>query len=182
MKKAEKTRKKIINTFYSLALTNDTLPNISEICNELDLNRSTFYNYFSNIDNLIESAGEDVLIESYTAYQYAVDYIEKNKNTKYFHLEQALEMILEKSFENRNAYLVLTSPKWNFPFKVSLREGIYDLVMSIIDDTKIENKYIADFIADGIISVQYKWLLNQDISKKEIQTFFSHVNNLIEIK
>ena len=50
MKKAERTRKKITDTFLKLAIENDELPNISQICLSIDLNRSTFYNYFSGIN------------------------------------------------------------------------------------------------------------------------------------
>ena len=179
MKKAERTRKKIMDTFLKLAIENDELPNISQICLSIDLNRSTFYNYFSGINELIEEIGNDVLNESYDAYKYAKDYAEKYKHTDKFKLEDALVYILKKAEENRNAYLVLTSPKWNFSFKEYLKQGIYDLVMSMFKDNKIENAYIAEFVAEGTISAQYKWLHNQDITRMEFLNFFSHVNNLI---
>ena len=179
MKKAERTRKKITDTFLKLAIENDELPNISQICLSIDLNRSTFYNYFSGINELIEEIGNDVLNESYDAYEYAKDYAEKYKHTDKFKLEDALVYILKKAEENRNAYLVLTSPKWNFSFKEYLKQGIYDLVMSMFKDNKIENAYIAEFVAEGTISTQYKWLHDQDIARVEFLKFFSHVNNLI---
>lgn len=179
MKKAERTRKKIMDTFLTLAIERDDLPNISEICAAMDLNRSTFYNYFSGIDELIEEIGNDVLHESYDAYLYAQTYAEKNKFADGFKLEKALVHVLKKAEENRKAYLVLTSPKWNFSFKKYLKQGIYDLVMLMFKDDKIENSYIAEFVAEGTISVQYRWLVNQDISRQEFMTFFSHVNNLI---
>ncbi len=168
-----------MDTFLKLAIENDELPNISQICLSIDLNRSTFYNYFSGINELIEEIGNDVLNESYDAYEYAKSYAEKYKHTDKFKLEDALVYILKKAEENRNAYLVLTSPKWNFSFKEYLKQGIYDLVMSMFKDNKIENAYIAEFVAEGTISTQYKWLHNQDITRMEFLNFFSHVNNLI---
>ena len=114
MKKAERTRKKIMDTFLKLAIEYDELPNISQICLSMDLNRSTFYNYFSGINELIEEIGNDVFNESYDAYEYAKSYAEKYKHTDKFKLEDALVYILKKAEENRMAYLVLTSPKWNF--------------------------------------------------------------------
>ena len=182
MKKAQRTRKKIMNTFLNLAIKNDEIPNISEICEYIDINRSTFYNYFSGIEELIEEIGNDVLANSIDAYRYAQDYAENNKYTNAFKLEEALTMILKKAEENRLAYIVLTSPKWNFPFKVALKEGIYDLVLMMFKEDKIENNYIAEFIAEGTISTQYKWLINQNISREEFLTFFSYVNTLIRHK
>lgn len=44
---------------------------------------------------------------------------------------------------------------------------------------KIENTYIAQFIAEGTVSAQYKWLHDQDITKDEFLNFFSYINNLI---
>lgn len=179
MKKAERTRRKIMDTFLKLAIENDELANISQICLSLDLNRSTFYNYFSGIDELIQEIGNDVLNESYDAYEYARNYAEKYKQTDKFKLEDALIHILEKAEENRMAYLVLTSPKWNFSFKEYLKQGIYDLVMTMFKDEDIQNKYIAQFVAEGTINTQYKWLHDQDITRSEFLNFFSHVNNLI---
>ena len=179
MKKAERTRKKIVDTFLEITIKEDELPNISKICKTIDLNRSTFYNYFSGIDELIEEIGNDVLNKSYDAYAYALNYAKENKETDNFKLEEALVYILKKAEENRMAYLVLTSPKWDFSFKKHIKKGIYELVMSMFKEDEISNSYIAEFIAEGTISVQYKWLSKQDISREEFLTFFSHVNNLI---
>ena len=182
MKKAQRTRKKIMNTFLDLAIEKDEIPNISEICECIDINRSTFYNYFSGIEELIEEIGNDVLVNSLDAYRYAQEYAEVNKYKNTFKLEEALTMILKKAEENKKAYIVLTSPKWNFPFKIALKEGIYDLVLKMCKEDNKENSYIAEFIAEGTISTQYKWLVNQDISREEFLKFFSYVNTLIRHK
>ncbi len=51
--------------------------------------------------------------------------------------------------------------------------------MTMFKEDKMENTYVGEFIAEGTISTQYKWLRDQDISRAEFLTFFSHVNTLI---
>lgn len=74
--KRERTKTKIKNCYISLLMTKSPLDiNVSEICKKCQINRSTFYEYYSYIDSLIEdiiydqidaiSKVNDVLYDSY---------------------------------------------------------------------------------------------------------------------
>lgn len=180
MKKADKTRKKIIDTFFELALKNNQLPNVSEICAELDIYRSTFYNYYSGIHDLMDSVGAEYKAILDQQFQELLAYTNQTKHTGTFDFSEALTSELEHFMKHRNLYAVFLNPEWCYSYAEYFREKIYHATMEIQGKETRENRYIAEFISAGTIHYLYTIIKNEEtLSKEESNRIWQRINHLL---
>lgn len=180
MKKADKTRKKIINTFLELALKNNQLPNVSEICAELDIYRSTFYNYYSGINELMDSIGteyKDILDKQ---FQDLLAYTNRTKTTGSFDFSEALRDELDHFMKHRKLYAVFLNPEWCYTYTEYFRKKIYHATLGIQGKDTLENRYIAEFISAGTIHYLYTIIKNNEqITKEDSDRIWKRINHLL---
>ena len=168
MKKAEKTRRKIEKTFLRLTLENDQIPNVSEICSELDIYRSTFYNYYSNVEELVESVGAD--FESFIDDIFVdIDaYHARTKKTgEPFSFAVVLTPWVPMLKKNMDLFAVFFNPVWNFRYREYMMQKVYKTTLEILSITTAENRYIAEFISAGTVQYIYSHFIHNDMFDAE---------------
>ena len=181
MKKSEKTRKRIENAFLKYTIENNQLPNVSEICNEVDIYRSTFYNYYSNIEELIEAVGEDFrtfIDEIFVGIDEYLIYI-KSHNIP-FSFPEVLSRWVPDLERNTDLIAVFFNPAWNFRYREYMMQKVYKATTEILGKRTIENKYITEFISAGTVQYIYSHIANgEHFEEEEFRNVWGRINYLV---
>lgn len=181
MKKAEKTRKRIENAFLKYTIEHNQRPNVSEICSELDIYRSTFYNYYSNIDELIEDVGEEFrafIDEIFEGIDEYLVYIKRNNIT--FNFADVLSRWVPDLERNTDLIAVFFNPAWNFRYRDYMQQKVYNATTEILGARTIENKYITEFISAGTIQYIYSHIANgEHFEDEEFRNVWRRINYLV---
>ena len=167
-RKAERTREKIINTFYQLNLDlTRPLSTVPEICDALDISVSTFYCHFSGINDLIEQESEKLK-------DFWNDFTEEYKRNATYATpatifpRELVAAIVRGYLNRRTEHLVLMRPDFNLPF----REYLKNLVISnsaihtkFISKTAAE--YVKTYLAEGGTTTIFHYLEKGDMSESD---------------
>ena len=149
-----KTRSTIINTFLELSnqkpIDKITVSEISSIAN---LNRSTFYQYFNDINHILEYIEDDLI---FYIKDNVVNQIGKIRTEQLF-----IELFIKINIEKRNILKLLLS---NQGFSIKLKEILIPLFanqmnLSLEDPQTI---YKLDFYLSGIISILSRWVTSNN--------------------
>lgn len=164
-KKAEKTRKKIMDTFVILCMQSlGQLPNVSEICAEMDIYRGTFYNYFSSIDELVETLSHEANKTLELLYEDLI-HIKYTEGKIVTETLNPFRRMLENALSQRDTMIVLLCPDYDFSYRKTTISMIYNVVSTIFNNyPKCEQHYISTYTSEGIIRTVYDWLYTQDMS------------------
>lgn len=173
-KKAEKTRKKIMDTFVMLCMRSlGTLPNVSEICSEMDIYRGTFYNYFSGINELVEFLSQDVNKTLELLYEDLLD-LEYSDGKILAKTQNPFYRMLKEALCQRNAMVVLLCPDYDFAYRKTTLLMIYNVVDAIFNNyPQNQRHYICAYTSEGVLSAVYDWLYKQDMELKQFSEFVS---------
>ncbi len=150
---------------------------ISEICSTSLINRSTFYDHFSDKYELIQSLMEDMreeLIES-------LDINIKTDNIKEYYME-LIKVLLDHIEDNKDIYLAMIKINSNSIARDMMTDAIISSATKEIDNkfinqTDIPTKTIVLFYANGIINVIIEELNNSKNFDKNKLLFV--INELI---
>lgn len=154
----EKTRRVFLNVFCDLYCQKPIEKiSVQEIANKSGYNRSTFYQYFSDIYELLDYIENDVL-----------DYIkEELKNVKAIHNVQNIVLL----FEQKGVYLnALLSDYGNNRFVERLKQElpIDEMCLSFQTDSAIA-PYLTEFHLSTSLSLFRLWLRRQkDLPPEEL--------------
>jgi len=157
---------------------------VSEICQLADLNRSSFYRYYSDPMNLLESIETDFFETIASQWQ---DY-ETGKL-----MPGAGKYFIEKIYENREFCLILFGPHGNPQLLSQLLAFTYDNSIAYFENAQSETEdvnydFIYTYVLRGSIGIVEKWILDgcrqppEEISKliEGLTTYglseFFHVN------
>jgi len=129
---------------------------IKEICEDADINRSTFYAHYNDQYDLLRKI-ENELIDNINAH-IEVFYEENSK------MDDIL--LAEKIFDylNENAKLckLLLSERGDFSFQKKVMMLVYDkIIIELTDNNKItkeDAEYIYSFTITGCVGIVQKWL------------------------
>jgi len=128
---------------------------VSQLCNEAELNRSTFYKYYGNIRDIYEEIEQSV-IEASTTCIAGVNVHDEHSIIK--HIEELLLHINEHSDIYR--LLLNNSADGEFPYK--LIEGTVGSIASTHrlspDSAQKYAEYCSLFMVTGSFSVIKRWL------------------------
>ncbi len=121
---------------------------IKEICEEADVNRSTFYRHYNTQYDLYDEIIEDISTDIGAIY--------KNDFTTVDFLTKVLEYIESK----RDTFLVILSDNG----KVSLGEAFLLFTGRFIDHNNTSElvTYVMEFIAAGFTSTVWSWLKKEN--------------------
>lgn len=145
-------RESLIKLLEKNALSEIT---VSQLCNEAELNRSTFYKYYGNIRDIYEEIEQSVIEASYTCIA-GVNVQDEDSIIK--HIEDLLLHINEHS----DIYKLLfnNSADGEFPYK--LIEGTVGSIASTHrispDGAQKYAEYCSLFVVTGAFSVIRQWL------------------------
>lgn len=174
--KSQKTKRKIIRTFYELAETNrPALPTVQQICAELDISRSTFYFHFAGIEDLIEME-QNRIIQDWEKRQHEI-YI---RNRAWGADEQAnyaiLKETLEYAYSIRQEMLFMMRPDMQHGFREEIERLIREGVMIYMGRTKVDYMdTVLRFEIGGIYSSVYGWLQDQALPLEEFAGLLAHL-------
>lgn len=163
--KSEKTREKIHSTFFSLAFASlGTTPNVSEICAEMDIYRSTFYNYYSGVDELIDSVSAK-LLEEVTAQSIPLLALNELYGASRMDEKTIMLRMIKYLSGKRKQYTVLLCPESAFPFSIEIKKLLKKNFTAALSALPAERRdCAATFIADGLYAAVYSWLKSETLS------------------
>lgn len=159
----EQTRKTLIKAFLQLNKKTEIQKiTINRICKTANFNRSTFYQYFSDIYDLRNYIEDELLGK--------LDILFKSNLSK-IHLENYLEIFLGFYSENSEAFLILLGqngdPYFYQKIKNTLKPTIYNVLS--VDDNNIESDYIIEFTMSAMIStISYWFEKNKNLNMNEL--------------
>lgn len=125
---------------------------IKKICEEADINRSTFYHHYQSpqelYDDIIRDISEEICL-----------IIKKCQENKATH-SKILAELLSYIQENRELFLVILSDKGN----IAIGEKLTAIVQQVLgSDTNNElSLYCAQFISAGLAHTLWLWLNKED--------------------
>lgn len=157
------TKKVIKETFFTL-LKDKPLSKItvSEICEQAQINRATFYKHYDNQFDLLEKL-ETELLDSLQSS------IEARKNRT---IENAFEAVLVHLKTNYDAYQILFSENGDTTFMQRILSVCYNENMAIIKDIfpdldETRQNWLFYFLAEGCNGMLKNWIeggMKEDIS------------------
>lgn len=155
--KAYKTNKKITKAFLIL-MSKKSLEEaeVSELCRIAKINRTTFYNHYSSLYELLEYLMDD-FFTNIKDYLYSTPYKKENTASK-------IASVLKYLKENKDFANILLSS--NLYEKVAQKLVSFDFIYNIFRNSsnKMINSFIVgedyyfDFIVAGCLAVIKKWL------------------------
>ncbi len=124
---------------------------ITALCEEADVNRSTFYSHYTDQFDLLRQI-EDEVINNLKIY--LEQYVDELMPIK----EQNLKVILEYARANADLFIVLLGENGDYAFHKNLME-LVELIPFQYNADKQKKEYLLAFAITGCISILYKWLV-----------------------
>ncbi|MBR3890536.1 MAG: TetR/AcrR family transcriptional regulator [Bacilli bacterium] len=157
-KKAKETRKKIENAFLEMLKHSDiTTIGVTDICNEVGVNRSTFYLHYNNINDLVEQI-EAKMMKKLTKEMNATEYLKISDSERY------LLPYLNYIYSNQEFFRVFYKYSVNNKYETRLEEILYSVIKKHLNYTIVSNSIILDYCLEyyeaGIFTIIKKWILN----------------------
>ena len=121
---------------------------IKELCEEADINRTTFYLHYTQPEDVLHEAEEDALND----LMEDLSRLSPNISTKEFLIEFFRKIRLEKE-----TYKTLFSQTGDNLFVNGLKEGILNSGTVLIKKTEFPD-YFSEFILTGNLALIKKWL------------------------
>ena len=166
--KREKTKAKIKKCTIELLSNKSPFDiTVSEICKLCDINRSTFYEYYSYIDLLIEDIVYDQIFE-----------ISKVNNILYdaYHIDNTLgseniEKYIQNLIANKVLMRLIKSNEGN-RYKAIITKAQSEYEINRYNITDINKKVQIIFRSSGFLTIVFRWIDKSiDISLKELSLF-----------
>ncbi len=128
---------------------------IKEICDNADINRSTFYRHYNTphalFDEIYDSVYHDIL-------EIAKQFRQPNCNSA-----DAMAQILTYCEENRRLCMVLLSENGELNIGKNFSDLVTQAVMNTPDSTPSElHMYVVQFMAAGMANFIWNWLKNEN--------------------
>lgn len=164
-RRVKMTKKMIKDAYIELLEINpDKRLSITEICKRADINRSTFYMHYEDVNQLVKEIEDEILNQiPYPAISEGV-MLQK---------EQYIEL-LKGTFdfirENRKQFILLLSQLDNSDFKKRIVSTILEKYKGItISDNSLLSKYGYMFCINGVVGLLREWIKdNFPISSGEL--------------
>lgn len=166
------TKKKLTNTLLAL-IKEKKLKDITvlELCKEANINRTTFYKYYKDVDDLVLKIEESLLLD-----------LEKHiSDIKRNYLISFTGKIIETIASHKEIYTKLLSDNGDHTFLNRILSLVYE--PSIAEWTKLLRKAskediekIYSFIVDGTIGIVTEWIRND--CKDEPSTIAIFINKI----
>ncbi len=179
-----KTKRAIRNAFAKLMVEKDINDiTITELADTADINRKTFYNYYSGVYQVVEDIERDIL----TSYEELLGGIEFKQymNTPYSLFERfSLLINMDPEFFG---YLLSMNGNVNLITRIMrlLKDKTCEVMVAQLDLDAYKADIMLDFVLSGMLSVYQHWFNSeQSISAEEVSQIistmsFSGINGII---
>lgn len=179
-----KTKRAIRNAFAKLMVEKDINDiTIMELADTADINRKTFYNYYSGVYQVVEDIERDIL----TSYEELLGGIEFKQymNTPYSLFERfSLLINMDPEFFG---YLLSMNGNVNLITRIMrlLKDKTCEVMVAQLDLDAYKADIMLDFVLSGMLSVYQHWFNSeQHISAEEVSQIistmsFSGINGII---
>ncbi|MFJ7647272.1 TetR-like C-terminal domain-containing protein [Lysinibacillus sp. NPDC097279] len=170
-----KTKRNLFNNLLQLLLTHEfTDITVTKLCEHSEINRSTFYAHYSNIDDLFESHMIEIMNKLNEEYKMAYNRI-------YLLEKDGLTNVFQHILDNREFYNILFSEKIPTKFISLFIQHYMQLPKEIISKavrSEIDYELYYIFCASATIGVINHWCKTGYAKStlemsKQIMTFFS---------
>lgn len=166
-KRSLKTRKRLEDVLFDLLKVNDINKiTVKEVTTIADINRSTFYDHYSDIYDLLESVQNRVI--------YSINTINKNVTLSSFSHNDfnELSILLEYIKENKEIFKILLNGQGNMQFITILKRIITEkFLKDILGKSDYPNKehyeLVSSFFISGCIGLIQNWVKNDTNIKIE---------------
>ncbi|MCR8967850.1 TetR/AcrR family transcriptional regulator [Streptococcus zalophi] len=159
----EQTKKNLIKAFLLLNSTNEIQKvTVNDICKTAGYNRSTFYQYFSDIYSLRNYIENDLLQKLGSLFKSHLDK---------FLAEDYLDIFLDFYSDNSETFLILLGKNGDPFFTQKIKDTLKPIIYSMlsIDENVLEYKYVIEFTMSAMINTVTYWFENdKDISKNQL--------------
>ncbi len=171
-KRIVNTKRKLTNTL--LVLLKDKKINditVLELCKEAKINRTTFYKYYKDVDNLVFTIEESLL----TDLEKYISDIKRN------YLISFTGKIIETIAEHKEIYTRLLSENGDHTFLRRILSLVYEPSITewhklLKKASKEDLEKIYSFIVDGTIGIVEEWIKND--CKDEPNTISIFINKI----
>lgn len=163
-----KTRKALYRAFEELMKSKSFEQiKVSDICNEALINRSTFYDHYTDKYDLLEEYINS-LKDSFTEEITKEDSIEKN--TKKYYIE-IIKLLLNHIEKKKDTYISIMINNRNSITTDILYDILNRAVINQINDEvishKIPNEIVTRFYIGGVTNICFEWLMYGNKYSKE---------------
>ena len=138
---------------------------IKEICEDADINRSTFYTHYTDQYDLLRKI-ENELLDNVSAHLAELDH--KNKRMDDIALA---EKIFDYIKENAKLCKLLLSERGDLSFQKKIMTLVYDKIITELTHnsnlTKEDAEYVYSFTITGCVGIVQKWL-DEDMKRPPV--------------
>lgn len=146
---------------------------VKELCEEADINRTTFYLHYAQPEDVLHEAEEDALND----LMEDLKRLSPSISTKEFLIEFFRKIRIEKE-----TYKILFSQPGVNPFVQGLKNGILNSATVLIKKTELPD-YFSEFILSGNLALIKKWLDNAcDISEEKMADLIYDINHRVVLQ
>ena len=127
---------------------------VSELCSEAELNRSTFYKHYGNVQDILQEIEEETLLKG-------TQCMREMETAGINHGEKALNRLLTDVQKNSEIYRLLTDNSIDGSFTKKMLGDTVDFFKENMKAAGTENKmsgYVFNYLVAGSISVIQNWL------------------------
>ena len=135
---------------------------ITQIVNEADYTRGTFYFHYTHKDALLDEVIEDILQELIAAFRYPYKDIKKEVNID----ELSTTMLCDHFLNNKNFYKLMLNPNSPHNFRLMMIKTLENMLRNDISfsaskpDSNIDNDLFVTYRINGIIAIILEWINN----------------------
>ena len=161
------TKERIMDEFWQL-YKNGGIHNtsVTKICNLLNINRSTFYFYFCDIYEVLDTIEEKIISPLQFKSVILNNLILSNDKPQY------IDNILDFFDENIKYLYILLGENGDPKFRIKLLKKLSPAINQELNFPKSQKKrleYILEYQNSAVLSIIMKWYYsNKELSKKEL--------------
>lgn len=159
----KKTDLKLKEALMSFINKNSKSPvTVKDICQKCDINRSTFYAHFEDINALMDSLMTDIMSECICFQNHPLEQI----SPEAIFSPDNIEMILEEIINHKNFYLYYIEQNSYHKTHKYVEQLLNDIVVSKIKSNNSSSEkhlhYYYAYVISGIIAIINEWLLREN--------------------
>lgn len=167
-------------TAYSSLILKESKINVSTLCQKADVGRATFYLYYKDIEDYINSC-EDYIISKLIKQLELIISADENEVFNVIKKENMLfkdyEVNLLQHFTNRDSYLVFMKKSYPFSLEIIKKYAEKKFGKKFIED----NYKTLDYFFSGYFTLIYFNVLdyNEDVFRSDIENIIKLAKKLI---
>lgn len=173
MTKKEKTKEKISEAFWALYQKTDFHKmTVKDICKEANINRSTFYEYFSDIYDVLDFVENSIFPSSDSLPQF-----DAKKKCTVFDMEEHFLLLREK----KRFLKILFSEHGNVTFRKKFINYIRPIIFEIFMAESMTNQtqYTIEYTLWGILGA-FEYHINHSDEEESQEEFLKSIIFLVE--